>query len=328
MQEQESVQEQEEPRVSPEEVEDAMFEEAMALVEAEDGVPQPKQEEETDQADPDVRAEAEDAGEDQPAEAPKEAAAPPDPFADATPEQKQAWQNLLTEKARYEHDSLSNRNRVSALQKKLNQLEKVQGTEPQSESEGAKPAEKVDLVETEEGGDLSEFKEDFPEIYKAVNTLYRQQVGRMEKDFQARLQQVTEQLETVAQPVQQMQETEVERYRTGQLDALKAAHPDWKQIQETKEFWSWVDEQTDGIKALSGSAAAQDNIALLNLYKSQMGLQTEAPAPAGRQTPSKPKRQADVAIPRVNSGGRPHAGIPPKDGDKAFDYWMEHWEEL
>jgi BMFP domain-containing protein YqiC len=325
---QEAVPEQVQPEVpmTPEQVEDALYAEAAALLEAEEKGEAPPQAEEETQADPAVGAVAEDPPETTGGEAQQPETAPPDPFADATPEQNQAWQNLVAEKARYEHDSLSNRNRVSALQKKINELEaKLEEKPPAEPDKAEKPAE---LPETETGVDLSEFKEDFPEIYKAVGAMYQNQVGKMQAQFDEKLGQLTQQVESVAQPVEQMRETEESRYRQHQLQALDAVHPDWKQIQETQEFWGWVEAQTDGIKALAGSVVADDNIALLNLYKSQSGIQPSAPTPPQAAAPAKPVRQPDVAIPRVNSGGRPTPGIAPQDGEKALDYWLEHWDEL
>jgi hypothetical protein len=327
---QEAVPEQVQPEVpmTPEQVEDILFKEAAALVEAEENGDPPRKAEEETQADPAVGAVAEDPGEKTPSEAQQPEAAPPDPFAEATPEQHQAWRNLVAEKARYEHDSMSNRNRVSALQKKINELEAKLEAEPAAEAKPDKADASAELVEESDQTNLAEFKEDFPEIYKAVNALYQQQVGHMQQQFDSKLTKLNQQLETVAQPVEQMRETELSLYRQHQMDALQAVHPDWQQIQDSQEFWGWVETQTDGVKALAGSAVANDNIALLNLYKSQAGIQPSAPTSPQAAVPAKPVRQPDVAIPRVNSGGRPTPGIGPQDGEKALDYWLEHWDEL
>lgn len=318
--------------LTPEQVEELLFEEAAALVDAEDEDAttfDQSSDEVEEQADPEKEAVAEDREEETSREAQSTEAAPPDPFADATPEQRQAWQQLVQERARLEHEAVSNRNRVSGLQRKINELEAQQKAKPKPAEPEAKPAEKADLADDDDGDDLKEFQEDFPEIYKAVNRIYQQQLGRMEQGFEAKLNQINEKLQTVAQPVEQMRQSEEERYRRNQLDALQTAHPDWRQIQDSNKFWNWVETQTDGVKALAGSAAANDNIVLLNLYKSAAGIQQQpAPTPREQAHPARPRRQPDVALPRVNSGGRPAPGGPPKDGDKALDYWLDRWDEL
>jgi hypothetical protein len=315
------------PELTPEQIEAQMFEEAAALAGYTDEglIDRKDAAEEEEQADPAEEAVAEDPEEETSGEARQTEAAPPDPFADATPEQRQAWQNLMQEKARFEHDSMSNRNRVSALQKKLNELEKRIEQQPQAAP--PQPKEDADLAQDDAGEDLSEFQEDFPEIYKAVNSIYKQQVGKMQQQFESRLNQLSERFQSVAQPVEQMQQREVDTYRQNQLSALQAAHPDWQEIQASKDFWNWVDNQSEGIRALSGSVAAQDNIALLNLYKSQTQSQ-QAVSQQQDARPQQPKRQPDVALPRVNSGGRPRAGVPKNDADAAWEYWEKNWDKI
>jgi hypothetical protein len=321
--------EQQQAQLTPEQIEEQMFEEAAALAgytdsDKETSKPEPKEER---QADPAEEAVAEDAGEETPVEEPQAKAAPPDPFEGATPEQRQAYQTLVAEKARYEHDSMSNRNRVSALQKKINELEARLEKSEQAPKEAPKAeAKDADLAQDDSGVDLSEFQEDFPEIYRAVNTIYKQQLDRMQSQFDNRLTDVLSKVESVARPIEQMQQSEADAYRRSQIAALEAVHPDWQQLQNSDEFWGWVDQQADGVKALSGSVAASDNIALLNLYKSQVQAQS-APQQQGAR-PQQPRRQPDVALPRVNSGGRPTSGVPKNDENAAWKYWEDNWDKI
>ena len=258
-------------------------------------------------------------------EEPQEAPAD-DLWANASPEQREAFTRLQQQNAQLEHNFQSNVGRVSALQRKLNEVEKSlteRQAQPAPQAQ-AEPEVKQE-AEPEEAYDLSSFKDDFPDVYAAMQAMNNRERAELQKSFDQRLAQLDERFSQVSAPMEQLQEERQLEYKQRQLSALSAAHPDWQEVSQTDNFRSWLDQQTDGIRALIQSTAAQDNIVLLNLYKG-----TQAPTPAPEQAPrvERPQRPVSPGLPRTAAAGRVHQGIHPNDEESAWKYWSENYDKL
>lgn len=295
---------------------------------------EPEDDEPTDGDDPEQNPAAAKAGDGDDATGGSPAGEPaPDVWQGATEAQRAAYSELQRQAAKAEHAFNSNRHRLSAFQRKINalesELEKAKKTSsPASGAESGnagtgsgEPAPSV--AKTPDGDvDLKQFAEDFPEVYAAVRHLNSSELDAVKSDFQKRLDAMQERLESVSEPVNEIANDREYQYKQNQLAALAQVHPDYQEIQSNDGFWQWVDSQTPAVKALVGSTSAEDNIALLNLFKAnQPRAEQPAPQQGAARTPHRP-RSADAgeSLPRSGST-RPTA--MPENEDAAWDYFAK-----
>jgi len=235
-----------------------------------------------------------------------------------------------------EHENRSHRSRQSTLahqskamqaeldeaRKELAALKRQQSGESSAPNAEPLPTEAT----TAEGSvDLKQFAEDFPEVFAAMNAFHRSQQEALNKQWEERLSKVSESVDTVTQPVQELQQKQQAEYIQTQRSALAAVHPDWEQIQADQRFWDWLEVQPDGVKQLSQSAAAADNIALLNLFKQGQPVPqpaTPATTPAGGK--ARLPRSDDAAAPIPKRGSTLPTGGVPDDEDAAFEFWAKN----
>lgn len=295
--------------------EDALFREFS-------GLPPRAEQPEGDTGESDADTQAEDGGETvAAAEVPAEegvtpeaapaSAEPEDPFASLTPAARQALAALEEQRARLEHADASNRNRVSAMQKKLNEYEaKIQELEKKTAPPEPPPAD-------EAGVDLKQFAEDFPEVYAAMRALHGRELTQLQSRFDQELNQLRGQVETVKKPIVEMEAQREQARRDAELSALAQKHPDYVVIQKDDRFWKWIESQPQGVKALVSSNAAADNIVLLDLYKQQ----TQKPTATTSQPPRRPRSaEGGETLPRT---GVSRIEAQPNDEDAAWDYWSK-----
>jgi len=244
-------------------------------------------------------------------EEPAPTSKPDDAFSSATPDQKRAFAELQAEYARLQHAENSNRHRVSALTKKLVALEEQAKAAPAA---AAAPEEQAD-----DGTDLTQFQADFPEVFAAMNALHKREIAGLRKTMDAELGELKQKFAGVEQPFNDMAAAKETEYRTAQYNALTAVHPDFKVIQDTPEFWGWLEHQTPGIKQLVSSSAADDNIALLDLYKKTLPAGSQESAGSGK--PNRPRdAEGGSSLPRSGTG---RLDTAPTDGDAMWDYWAK-----
>jgi uncharacterized coiled-coil protein SlyX len=237
------------------------------------------------------------------------APAEPNVFDGLSPAQQQAVADLQANYAKIQHSENSNRHRVSALTKKLNALEK-----DASEKETSAPApspEGVEDVTTEPEVDLAQFQEDFPEVFGAIKAMNKREVDS-----------VRQQLADVQPTIDTINQDRETDFLSSQYAALAGRHPDFQQIQESSDFWGWIEQQSDGVKQLVGSKGAEDNIVLLDLYKranSQQYAQPQAEVAPAAEAPSRP-RSADAgdSLPRAGVG-RLNGGAGSESS--SWEYW-------
>lgn len=250
-----------------------------------------------------------------------------DVWATATEAQRAALADLRARYERAEHSDLSNRGQVAALQRRLNdavrELQEVKAKPPAApQPSGDTPSG----TDSSQQVDLKQFAEDFPEVFAAMQALQQQEVSSLRQRFDQEMQAIKQQFEGYKVPLEAVQAEREMTFRQDQLRRLGEAHPDYAAIQQSNDFWQWVDSQPDGVKSLAGSLAAAENIRLLNLYKLDKGLPQNAgtsPAPA---TPARRPRNPDdaTALPRR---GAPRMEGVPEDPDAAFRYWAQQADQ-
>lgn len=203
-----------------------------------------------------------------------------DPLAGLDERRRQYFAQLQQENSKLHNDVRANAGRVSALTKKLNEL-----TETQRKQQGDALGELPKLA----GKNFEEVERDWPEVAEYVRTMVGEAVKHTRQSIQHDLQPLQQGYESIQQSQHQAQ-VDYERQR------LTEAHGDWHEVVQSLGFNRWLNQQPQGIAQLMSSMSADDNIALLNLYKSSK---------AQPATPAK-SRKANLAqhaeLPRKGAG--------------------------
>lgn len=214
----------------------------------------------------------------------------PDPW-------QQRYLELQTEYNRLQEAERANRGRVSALQKQMSQMEKAQQQQTPSEA----------LESPSMDPDMESFAQDYPEVWEAMRA--RERV--IQAMFNERLEALQQE---VKQPISELSAQAEASKKMAELRKLEKAHPDFETIQRDEGFWNWVRSQSAGVQQLAESALADDNIALLNMFKAQFRPQAKASSDSSR------KQVADDALPRTTPTRSFHSPAgDPKDADRAWE---------
>ena len=224
-----------------------------------------------------------------------------DPWAQVDEPLRNQHLDLQQRYAKLEQDHRANAGRVAALNQKTQQLQQqLQAREQQQ----GKPQGDGPSAEDLEGKTFEEVKEEWPEVAAYIENQQQQ----MEQRF-------NQQLEQKLTPYQQMYEQQQQQQQVARIQSeqqrLTEQHPDWQDIARDSKFQQWIQGQSQGVQAMYGSQSADDNIALLNLYKSANGISQQKPT---AQRPSRDLSQ-HTEIPRKGASrqGRVNVDdIPPE----------------
>lgn len=185
----------------------------------------------------------------------------------------------------------STEGRISGFQKKVNGLEQ----ELNETRQKLQAQEQAKNLLSEE--DVARFKGD----YKDIATYLEHERATMRAELQAEFdRRFSQQMQPLNQRFEQLDTMQHQQVLNRELDTLRQAHPDFESIQKDSAFWGWVNQQPPAVQAIVQSTSAADNIALLDLYKSQR--------------PARPNPQQQLA----EHAAPPRAGakpIAPEDTD-------------
>ena len=227
---------------------------------------------------------------------------------------------LEAENQKLKHSEESQRGRLGAYQKQINalqrELETRQNTpqEPPVEDDSDRRQEAAEAAGVE---DWEALKSDFPEVANALDARLEAESKRIEADRQrqAQLEQRLAELQNAVQPIQQQAH---DQYLRGQMDALSARHPDWREVVSAPEFAEWLNQQPASLRKLTESDDAAEAAALMDLYKGQMG---RAEPADGNSTDRRQERLASAqSVPR--RGAAPKGGAPD-DFEAAFNHYAK-----
>lgn len=275
-----------------------------------------------------VAANPNDSTDEDPDEEPDEE--PDDPFVNATPKQQAAWNDAQTQLAKLEQSDRSQRGRLGAMQRQVNDLmaklsaagderapaSNKTATTKQSSPEGS-------YLESDE---YKEFEDEYPEVAGPFGKI----IGSLEK----RLAKYDEKFSADEQ-------AEVIAALDEQTDLLTESHPDWQQVLAADEgvFVDWVKTQPRHVQEAAYRNAteivdaeeAADVFSRFKAFRSESGAgdssKTDTPANgAGNGKPrltGRRQRQLESATGARGSGPGVATGIPedgdPKDLWDAFD---------
>ncbi len=243
--------------------------------------------------------------------APQEGAAEqPDIWADATPEQRAAFEAA-------QHENSSNRERVQAQNRKISDLLSQPGA--------AQPAAPVSKPATTEEGDpvaneeWEKFEEEYPEVAGPISKRYGNELAELKAE-NAKLRGEVSGINHI-----QRQEA-IDTEEAVLLDR----HPDWKAETSTPEFSEWLPNQPryvqDGFQRNGDTISDGDEAAsLMDLFKADMAPPAgQAPAEPRKEPTGKAKRRAarlTSAVSTESGQAGPGAGPPEGDFDSAFEHY-------
>lgn len=288
--------------------EDKLFEEAAQLLGGKSQLSLDL--EDTDEANVDETVEAGEA-EDEPVAKTDDTEAPKSLWDSVSEEQKQEWLALNQRVERLSHDLSTAKRGQSDMQKKYN--------EATAEAEKLKTLTAT-VSDDEKAPLIAQFEEDFPEIATAVNAIHKRELAQIQSKMDNELKELKSQLANLSEPVRSYQEERQANARTQALSQLREKHPDFEQIQNTNQFWAWVESQPESLKGLAGSSNPDDAATLLDLYKVKKGIATTTPEAKPAATRIKRTAEAEGVLPK---SGVKITETVPEDEDRAFEYWAE-----
>lgn len=226
-------------------------------------------------------------------------------------EQLQAQIDSLTQQRdHYQHGFDANRGRVSALQKKINELESSKPADNNNEQSTGDPVNPEGSGMTDD--QWSEFVEEYPEMAAALdaklNHVTQTINARLDSEVNSRLEQIQVELNPLSQRAH-------EEHLQSQLKLLNEKHPDWEEVVSSAEFSKWIGEQPEPVQALANSQAAKDAAYVIDTYKALNSVAVQQPSVTNDR---KERLQQNLGV--KAKGARQAAGVPD-DFDSAFDYF-------
>ena len=202
---------------------------------------------------------------------------------------------LKLERDDFQHKFQSSNGRISALQKKINAVEKPAEPKPltpEEEEEQAKLTEALNLYP------------EFEVIAKSIEKKADKRISEVEQKFI---------------PIEQ---SEVERYISSQVAELDKDIPDWKETVNSDAWDKWLMDQPEPMQQLAESESAKDYKYLFKLFRVDNPVDTEAVDKAARAAELTASRQQKLAASvTVKSKGASKTELPPDDYGDAFDYY-------
>ena len=182
----------------------------------------------------------------------------PDPYEGMTPEVKEKFLALETDRDSLRHTIDSDNGRVRAFQLKVNGLEEQIQEIRQGDPAGPSQSQIANAMKGDDE-DWGAFSESYPDVAKAID-----------KRMEAMGTKVDEAVEATLAPVKQESENlKAEQAKTAneaKVDAVKELYPTWTDAVKTERFSTWLTSQPQGVSSLSESDDARDASTLIGLY--------------------------------------------------------------
>ena len=226
-----------------------------------------------------------------PAEEPAPEAQPEpvdDPFEGFSPRAKEyiVGQQAVIEQLRTQTEALHNRvrNTEGHIGGLKSQLERAATAARDTGNEAPTNAEIREAIASPEA--LKQFREEYPEIAKAVDLAIQERVSSLPRPGPA-----STEIEALRNQIAQL-----ERQRA--IDFIESRHEGWVETIRTPEFQGWVKAQPREVAALGDSNDPRDAVRMLDLFKTGRAKppqrQSSAAAiPSGRSTPSRRVKGTD-----------------------------------
>lgn len=236
-----------------------------------------------------------------------------DPFANATPEQKAAYEAAQERIQKLEQSERSNRGRLSALQRKIDQGQQgapaQAGAAPSTEGAGGVEGDTEGFLASEE---WKSFSEEYPEVASPLASV----IGRLES-------QLAHQNKELAAIGDDRRQSALEE----QAERLAEDYPKWQEEVADPGFVDWVHTQPRHIQEAAYRNAEQivdaqeaaDVIGRFKAYRSEQQPDNARPESGGttktQGSDKRRQRQLESASTTRSRGPGAASGIP-EDGDE------------
>jgi seryl-tRNA synthetase len=204
--------------------------------------------------------------------------------------------------AKLENDNRSMAGRMSAYQRKY------------EEAAGKRPVEVVKQETAEQSAEWTQFKEDYPDIAKAIEARYTSSLPASSD-------------EAMKSVVEYVEHEKRSRFLHDAWDAVEAVHAGWRDTGKTTEFQEWKSSSTTYEKLASSDDIA-DAIALFDLYdahRSRAGTKTPDAAQTAAADKLAARRDAQVegAKSTNNSAQQPNPDVDLNSPDQLFEFYAQ-----
>lgn len=209
---------------------------------------------------------------------------------------------VTRERDELRHKLLSGDGRVSALQRKINDLQgRLQQAGPTGPSE-------------EDAEEVRQLKEDYPDIANAVQRMLDGGYARIRAELQ-------QEVEPIRQDNEQRAARELTQAQYQAMDQVSQAHADWREVSLSEPFLNWVAGQPVGLQHMYTSPDPRDAIFVLDQYKGA-NKPTPAQGDTARADEIEDRRQRNLANARSVTSRRTvrPTNEPPEDFDGAFQW--------
>lgn len=243
-----------------------------------------------------------------------------DLWANATQNQLDELETLRRQSAEWQHRYQSDEGRVSALQRKINDL---QGQLQQPALQQPTTQESA-LPSNEE---LEAFKNDYPDIANAIDAHVQRSLATERNVINQQLAFLDNRMQQSIQPIHELEQ---QRYVSNEMQALNHQHPDWQQVVQTTDFLEWINVQPEPVRNLINSDDSRDASFVINSFKmaNNYGQQASVTEPEVEPEPQPVSRnqqrleQAVAPTPRRRRSA-PKAGVPDNFED-AFAFYARN----
>lgn len=188
--------------------------------------------------------------------------------------------------------------RLAPTQRELEALKKQLAQQEQQKVNGKNSGPTADEIA---GMTDDELEQEWPEVAAAL----KRREASLLQQMQQRIQQELTPLQEIRERFQQQ---EIEQVKQRELSRLAQAHPDYQDVVRNPGFRDWLTKQPAAVRNIASSMSADDNIALLNLYKQA----NRGAAKPGAQRTGKTALRDQAEIPRKGAG---RAAVDPNNAD-------------
>jgi hypothetical protein len=228
-----------------------------------------------------------------------------DIWANATPEQKAAFEAASQQGEAFAQYKRSNEGRIAAFQRQIDELKQVLNQKDQTTQQAA-----VDPAAILQDPKVQKLKDDYPDIYEPIETL----IGSV-------LNQTSAVAKTAESAVQKIQQTEQSQAVDREVETLAKTHPDWLEQVNSKEFPEWLQAQPNYVQEVVRRNAqaitnAEEAAHVLGMFKRDRGIGVSTAPTKRDDTTTRRKAQIDSSAGPANrgAGGAVVSGIPA-EGD-------------
>lgn len=254
---------------------------------------------------------------DEPAEAPKAKVEPSEPEPVETPQDDPALAGIADPAAR---DALAKRLRdgeeAARLAKKLDLDNRSLAGRMSAyqrryeEAAGKRPVEVKTEAAAEAAEEWVQFKEDYPDVAKAIESRVPSTPGNDPK---------------LAEVVEYIEQEKRDRFLADAWEAVETVHAGWRETGKTQEFQEWM-KSSPTYGKLASSDDVADAIALFDLWAAHAGTRssdaksTPAEAAASAKLAARREEQVSGARSPNDRGATPDHGVDLNDEDQMFAF--------